>query len=185
MSTLSGEAIRIIRVRKGWSQEQFAFVLGVTFSTVNRWENGHASPSKAAVARILEIREMSAEDALAVAQARFEGQTRAEVLSGEEVRTLRERLGLTQEEFAHALHVTVSTINRWENGHADPSPLLNERLLELSRGGRLETTDEAVQERIDSRAGIAAEQADDAVEGAAASSSSASDFRTIRKKLNW
>lgn len=39
------------------------------------------------------------------------------------IRELRTRLGLTQEEFAHAIAVTVSTVNRWENGHAAPSKL--------------------------------------------------------------
>ena len=39
------------------------------------------------------------------------------------IRQLRLRLGLTQEEFAHAIAVTVSTVNRWENGHASPSKL--------------------------------------------------------------
>ncbi len=39
------------------------------------------------------------------------------------IRELRTRLGLTQEEFAHAIAVTVSTVNRWENGHATPSKL--------------------------------------------------------------
>jgi len=30
---------------------------------------------------------------------------------------------MTQEEFAHAVGVTVSTVNRWENGHIEPSRL--------------------------------------------------------------
>jgi len=30
---------------------------------------------------------------------------------------------MTQEEFAHAIGVTVSTVNRWENGHIEPSRL--------------------------------------------------------------
>jgi DNA-binding XRE family transcriptional regulator len=39
------------------------------------------------------------------------------------IRTLRTQLGMTQEEFAHAIQVTVSTVNRWENSHAEPSRL--------------------------------------------------------------
>ena len=39
------------------------------------------------------------------------------------IRQLRLGLGLTQEEFAQAIAVTVSTVNRWENGHAHPSKL--------------------------------------------------------------
>jgi DNA-binding transcriptional regulator YiaG len=43
--------------------------------------------------------------------------------AGHPIRSLRRRLGMTQETFAHALDVTVSTVNRWENGHSSPSRL--------------------------------------------------------------
>lgn len=39
------------------------------------------------------------------------------------VRELRKRLELTQEQCAARIGVTFSTLNRWENGHAKPSPL--------------------------------------------------------------
>ncbi len=39
------------------------------------------------------------------------------------VRELRTRLGLTQEDFARALGITVSTVCRWEKGHSKPSKL--------------------------------------------------------------
>ncbi len=42
---------------------------------------------------------------------------------GSPVTGLRRRLHMTQEEFAHAIGVTVSTVNRWENGHIEPSRL--------------------------------------------------------------
>ncbi len=43
--------------------------------------------------------------------------------SGVPIAALRRRLNMTQEEFAHAIGVTVSTVNRWENGHIEPSRL--------------------------------------------------------------
>ena len=43
--------------------------------------------------------------------------------SGMPIAALRHRLNMTQEEFAHAIGVTVSTVNRWENGHIEPSRL--------------------------------------------------------------
>ena len=43
--------------------------------------------------------------------------------AGSLIRTLRQKLGMTQEEFAHEIAVTVSTVNRWENAHAEPSKL--------------------------------------------------------------
>lgn len=42
---------------------------------------------------------------------------------GAPISALRRRLKMTQEEFAHAIGVTVSTVNRWENGHIEPSRL--------------------------------------------------------------
>ena len=43
--------------------------------------------------------------------------------SASPIGALRRRLKMTQEEFAHAIGVTVSTVNRWENGHIEPSRL--------------------------------------------------------------
>ncbi len=39
------------------------------------------------------------------------------------IRSLRQQMGLTQEKLAARLGVTFPTINRWENGHSQPSPL--------------------------------------------------------------
>ena len=47
-----GELIRNIRLNLGLTQEEFASTIGVTFSTVNRWENGHAKPSRLAAKMI-------------------------------------------------------------------------------------------------------------------------------------
>ena len=48
------------------------------------------------------------------------------------VRTLRQQLGMTQEEFAHQIAVTVSTVNRWENSHAEPSKLAWKAIRDLA-----------------------------------------------------
>ncbi|MCC5651928.1 helix-turn-helix domain-containing protein [Nostoc sp. XA013] len=42
---------------------------------------------------------------------------------GKLIRELRICTGLTQEQFAATLGVTYPTANRWENGHAKPSPM--------------------------------------------------------------
>ncbi|NJL81359.1 MAG: helix-turn-helix domain-containing protein [Richelia sp. RM2_1_2] len=46
--------IRDIRQELGLSQEEFASVIGVTFSTVNRCENGRTKPSRLASKNIEE-----------------------------------------------------------------------------------------------------------------------------------
>jgi putative transcriptional regulator len=47
--------VRELRKRTGLTQEKFAAKLGVTFPTINRWENGRAKPSPLAVQRIEEL----------------------------------------------------------------------------------------------------------------------------------
>jgi DNA-binding transcriptional regulator YiaG len=49
------------------------------------------------------------------------------------IRQLRQQLGMTQEEFAHALGITVGTVNRWENGRFRPSKLARATILEFAR----------------------------------------------------
>jgi DNA-binding transcriptional regulator YiaG len=49
------------------------------------------------------------------------------------IRLLRRQLRMTQEEFAHSVAVTVSTVNRWENAHAEPSRLAWRAIRELAR----------------------------------------------------
>ena len=49
------------------------------------------------------------------------------------IRTLRQQLGMTQEEFAHEIAVTVSTVNRWENSHAEPSKLAWKAIRDLAQ----------------------------------------------------
>ncbi|WP_100897767.1 helix-turn-helix domain-containing protein [Nostoc flagelliforme] len=55
------------------------------------------------------------------------------------VRELRVVCGLTQEQFAAKLGVTLVTVNRWENDRAKPMPLalrqLNALALEMSQFG--------------------------------------------------
>ncbi|MGI0484092.1 helix-turn-helix domain-containing protein [Pantanalinema rosaneae CENA516] len=47
-----GHLVRELRHLIGLSQEQFASTLGVAFSTINRWENGHMQPSPLALKQI-------------------------------------------------------------------------------------------------------------------------------------
>src|SRR2546425_2299053 len=68
---------------------------------------------------------------------RLSGGQRAEDVMEENpgnlIRSLRQKLGMTQEEFAHEIAVTVSTVNRWENAHAEPSKLAWKAIQDLAR----------------------------------------------------
>ena len=44
-----GQIIRDLRLLAALTQEQFAATLGVTYTTINRWENGRSTPSPMAM----------------------------------------------------------------------------------------------------------------------------------------
>lgn len=50
-----GKLIRELRHLLGLTQEQFAAELGVVYPTVNRWENGHSTPSPMAI-KLIELK---------------------------------------------------------------------------------------------------------------------------------
>ena len=57
MSTFENiaEGLKKLRQQQGWSQEDLARNLGVSFATVNRWENGKTKPSRLAVEKITAV----------------------------------------------------------------------------------------------------------------------------------
>lgn len=50
-----GAAIKEIRIKSLMSQSDFANTIGVSFSTVNRWENGRAAPNYKALKKLREF----------------------------------------------------------------------------------------------------------------------------------
>ena len=52
---MKAEEIKNTRIRLGYSQQEFASLLGVSFATVNRWENGKAKPQKDRLNRIRKL----------------------------------------------------------------------------------------------------------------------------------
>ena len=57
MSTFENiaEELKKLRQQQGWSQEDLARNLGVSFATVNRWENGKTKPSRLAQEKIKQV----------------------------------------------------------------------------------------------------------------------------------
>ncbi len=49
---MNSKNIKNLRLKLGYSQQEFAAVLGVSFATVNRWENGKAKPQKDRIERM-------------------------------------------------------------------------------------------------------------------------------------
>jgi putative transcriptional regulator len=52
--------------------------------------------------------------------------------TAKQIKELRFRLGMTQEQFAAELGVTISTIQRWESEVSHPSPMALKLIKELS-----------------------------------------------------
>lgn len=48
------DIVKNIRINLGITQEQLARDLNISFSTINRWENGRTIPSKLARMRLIE-----------------------------------------------------------------------------------------------------------------------------------
>ena len=46
--------LKAIRKRLGWSEEVCAYHLGVTYSTLNRWERGESFPKSRVVLKAIE-----------------------------------------------------------------------------------------------------------------------------------
>ena len=56
-------------------------------------------------------------------------------MTGERVRRLRQKLGLTQERLAQLLGVSWTTVNRWEAGASSPTGMAARLLMLLERAG--------------------------------------------------
>lgn len=81
--------------------------------------------------------------------------------TGQMIRQLRQKLDMTQEEFAHSLGITVSTVNRWENCHSEPSKLARASIVGLAvkRGIAVDPATLAIPEEQDRQATVSGFQA--------------------------
>ncbi len=66
-----------------------------------------------------------------------------------QIRSLRQSLGLTQQEFADQLGVSFVTLNRWENDKAKPSPLAVKKIREISEATAPRKTAATAKPRLD------------------------------------
>jgi len=49
------------------------------------------------------------------------------------LKVIRKQQDISQEQLAHDLYISFSTLSRWENGHTSPSRLAKLRLLEYCK----------------------------------------------------
>jgi putative transcriptional regulator len=55
------------------------------------------------------------------------------VMDPRRIQDIRRRLRVTQEDFAHMVGVTFSTVNRWENGKSKPNRIAQRILVGLEK----------------------------------------------------
>jgi transcriptional regulator with XRE-family HTH domain len=97
-------AFRDARLAAGLTQHELARQLGVAGGErVSRWELGRSTPRTETLLRAAEV--------LAVDPEALVGQGEVPTL-----RSLRRSQGLTLEDLARQLHVSRSTVSRWESG---------------------------------------------------------------------
>lgn len=60
-------------------------------------------------------------------------EVRVDPSQGSVIRYLRRQLGMTQEDLAHALGITVGTVSRWEKGRFRPSRLARTLIIDFAR----------------------------------------------------
>ncbi len=58
-------------------------------------------------------------------------------MNPDEIKKIRDKTKLTQEQFASIMGITSGTVNRWENGKAKPSRLAIARLQQLIKDREL------------------------------------------------
>ncbi len=72
--------------------------------------------------------------------------------AGHLVRAFRQQIGFTEEELAHALGISFSTVSRWENGRMKPSRLAWQGLHQLAAENGwpllVESSEDARERRI-------------------------------------
>jgi putative transcriptional regulator len=54
-------------------------------------------------------------------------------MDADRIKSLRQRMQLTQEDFAHLIGVTFSTVNRWENNKSKPNRIASRLLIGLEK----------------------------------------------------
>ena len=106
MADLDADAIRELRRRLGISQEELARAIGVSFATVNRWENGHTRPSRAAERLLRDFLERNTIELSAETEGTSSaGPTKTRILIVDDDRAVLRSLRRTFEHFADRFEV--------------------------------------------------------------------------------
>jgi transcriptional regulator with XRE-family HTH domain len=110
-----GRRLRVAREREGKKQSEIADLLGFSTPTLSRVESG-IMPNVIALFLLVLFALMLKTGGLSSAAKKVKELKRYR-LSGEKIKTRREKMGLSQRELAEELGISRTTVNRWEQGY--------------------------------------------------------------------
>ncbi len=144
MKTL-GERIRRMREERGWTQTELGKKLGVSGTTITRYEKGLRHPDPEGLTKLADVFDCSIDHLLG-----RESPKQANIGAdhfGERLMQLREDRNMTQKELAKVTGLSQSYIARLERHHAPPS---EETLKRLAKGLGIEV-DELKTKTLENR----------------------------------
>ncbi len=110
------EVSRQFRENYQLTQKELGGLLGVSETTVYHWENGETTPGSETLDRLYELTDMDE------TEIHKELARNTDRYNGEEIRSIREELDLSQGEFAEELGVSAGTVSNWERDINKPGP---------------------------------------------------------------
>ena len=166
-----GKNLRKVRIYNGLSQQELADALGTTKAAVSAYEHSKTRPTFAMLIKIAQVLNVSTDyllsfgdeyldevyDVSPIKPKKMDGNERAWKLSGrfmgigEQIRELREERGISRQQLADALSLSVTSIQKYENDIAAPSygtlldmaryfDITTERLFGIETGRKLDVT---------------------------------------------
>ena len=166
-----GKNLRKVRIYNGLSQQELADALGTTKAAVSAYEHSKTRPTFAMLIKIAQVLNVSTDyllsfgdeyldevyDVSPIKPKEMDGNERAWKLSGrfmgigEQIRELREERGISRQQLADALSLSVTSIQKYENDIAAPSygtlldmaryfDITTERLFGIETGRKLDVT---------------------------------------------
>jgi DNA-binding transcriptional regulator YiaG len=114
---LTKRTLPALRKRFSLTQHELAKLLQVGVMTTGIWERGQSQPRRRNVARINALRSMTQEQVDAALGRR----PALPAMTPQQIKSLRQKLGLSRQELGEHLGVAASAVKTWEQGKSDPA----------------------------------------------------------------
>lgn len=109
--------LKYLRESKGIKQEEMSNMIGVEQGTISSWENGNRKPCIDMIVVLAELFEVSLDNLV------LQDMRPPVPRYSENIRFLRKKHGMKQEDIANLLGVSKATASKYENGNVDLTAL--------------------------------------------------------------